>query len=375
MNAIATEGWGRALPRPAAASREWSFGLDAVRAVAVMLVLVAHGSFVFMSFTGPLKPFLLMGYVGVELFFALSGFLLGGALIDSCNGSAPVVRFWQRRWARTLPLYFLFLGVNWLLARQHGEPTPDFFAFVVFLQNFATPHPIWFTEAWSLSIEELFYLVAPLIFWGAASAGVSPGRTIAAWLAGALVLHVAYVVAADPVYWDEGIHKVGIARADAIAWGVAASWWARGRTREERRRAFNIGVAALAIACVAYATADLDRSAFARFVLLPLGSFGAAAMLPAVAAARAPAAFRGGGAVRALARWAYPLYLMQLPALRLMIWTFGWVAQDAGDIVAQLALYAALSVGGAAVLHACIERPVLAWRDRRWPASLRGGHS
>jgi peptidoglycan/LPS O-acetylase OafA/YrhL len=83
-----------------------SFGLDLLRAIAISLVLLAH--FV--------KAFDKLGFWGVELFFALSGFLIGKILWNSFNQnqyySFPlIINFWQRRWWRTIPNYWLFLLV------------------------------------------------------------------------------------------------------------------------------------------------------------------------------------------------------------------------------------------------------------------------
>lgn len=347
-----------------------SFGLDAVRALAVLLVFVAHGGFVFIEHTGPLKATFVMGYLGVEIFFALSGFLLGGALLDSTASAPQVLRFWQRRWARTLPLYYLFLGLNYLIIREHGAQPTDVPVFAAFLQNLVTPHPGWFQESWSLSIEELFYLAAPLVFWGAHACRIPPGRAIAGWLAAALALHFGFVWITDPASWDEGIRKIGVARADAIAWGVAAAWWVRHRTPTppQQRLMFGAGLVAIAVAGWAYVTLDLDRSTFARFFMLPLGTLGAAAVLPWAATWGDAHPHRPmHRSLRATARWAYPLYLIQLPVLRLMIWTCDWAAQGPLEVAAQTLLYLVLSFGGAAFLHAFVERPVLMWRDTVWP--------
>lgn len=90
------------------------FGLDLMRSFAVLLVLIGHSSAHFSPpawfrwFWGP------QGLLGVEVFYVLSGYLIGGILIKlSAAGRlhtmASVWNFWQRRWARTIPLYLGFL--------------------------------------------------------------------------------------------------------------------------------------------------------------------------------------------------------------------------------------------------------------------------
>jgi len=140
------------------------FGLDLLRASAILLVLVAHASFMFLPLTHRLEGWWVLGHLGVELFFVLSGFLIGAILVRQASANRfGVGRFWLRRWLRTLPNYYLFLGINILIARWIDGSWPPAAPYAVFLQNFAWPQPIFFIESWSLAVEEIFYLVAPLL--------------------------------------------------------------------------------------------------------------------------------------------------------------------------------------------------------------------
>src|SRR5450759_5386369 len=99
-------------PRPA----DRVFGLDVLRAAAIMGVVCAHGFVVlYPHLVGVLGIFGHGGFYGVELFFVLSGFLIGQILIregPALGHAANVAVFYVRRWFRTLPLFFLFLGFN-----------------------------------------------------------------------------------------------------------------------------------------------------------------------------------------------------------------------------------------------------------------------
>lgn len=110
---------------------------------------------------------------GVELFFVLSGFLIGSILIKIFQktesfGIKHIGNFWIRRWFRTLPNYYLFLILN-ILVVYFGVIKEDFsqfnWKFFFFLQNFSQPFIGFFWESWSLSIEEWFYLLFPIILW------------------------------------------------------------------------------------------------------------------------------------------------------------------------------------------------------------------
>src|SRR3954451_24714128 len=93
-----------------------NLGLDLVRAAAISLVVVAHfgGTVIFWSGHEMTSALGSTGFFGVELFFALSGFLIGGLLLDIIErdpGLGAWGRFMVRRWLRTLPLYLLWLAV------------------------------------------------------------------------------------------------------------------------------------------------------------------------------------------------------------------------------------------------------------------------
>jgi peptidoglycan/LPS O-acetylase OafA/YrhL len=115
-----------------------NFGLDVLRAAAIMMVLLSH-------MAGALNLF---GIYGVELFFVLSGFLIGDILIQTAarlNRFAfeDLTEFWKRRWFRTLPNYYLFLVlylVEWFARYSADGAAPtDVYLYPFFLQNFAWP--------------------------------------------------------------------------------------------------------------------------------------------------------------------------------------------------------------------------------------------
>jgi peptidoglycan/LPS O-acetylase OafA/YrhL len=144
------------------------FGLDLLRAAAIMMVICAHGFVVlYPHFGEPLGIFGHGGFYGVELFFVLSGFLIGQILIRAGADLARagnVVFFYVRRWFRTLPLFFLFLIVNVVFERMfraHAVGAAEALTHGFFLRNFSAFQMTFFPESWSLAIEEWFYLLFP----------------------------------------------------------------------------------------------------------------------------------------------------------------------------------------------------------------------
>lgn len=138
-------------------------GLDVLRSLAIILVFMSHyswltGQIIF----GPLGQ---MGGMGVDLFFALSGFLIGNQIFSAFTktGKFSIKYFYARRLLRTLPNYFFVLALYFLIPFVREKPlTTPLWQFITFTQNY-NYIPSAFSHAWSLCIEEQFYLVLPLV--------------------------------------------------------------------------------------------------------------------------------------------------------------------------------------------------------------------
>ncbi len=175
------------------------------------------------------------GWTGVNLFFVLSGFLIGGILIDARGSDTYFRTFYIRRFFRIIPIYYLWICLYIALvsaagpaiqARSFsGKALPrgfEVYAHFLFLQN-VIPHNwaatpglwgSWVSHLWSLAVEEQFYLLAPLmIFW------LSP-RQLKIVLAG-IVCCVPFIRVALLFH----VHRIDVVRvmpayADALALGI-----------------------------------------------------------------------------------------------------------------------------------------------------------
>lgn len=136
------------------------------RAIAVLAVVLGHGSEFIDIGVNSWFP-----VDGVDMFFVLSGFLIGRILLkqDKTNDRSfflNTLTFYKRRWFRTLPNYLLFLVINLIMIKigvYDGILNINSLAYFVFLQNFIKPLDLMFWESWSLAVEEWFYLLFPLL--------------------------------------------------------------------------------------------------------------------------------------------------------------------------------------------------------------------
>ncbi len=214
------------------------FGLDLMRALAIIFVVLGHGSMLEKANTN--FPWIQL-INGVELFFVLSGFLIGGILIkllqNNPSSFKTIFDFWIRRWFRTLPNYYLVLLLNVLIV-YFGIIKEDFsqfnWKFFFFLQNFATGFTGFFWESWSLSIEEWFYFLFPLVLASLFFINLKSKLSKRALYLTAVLIFLAipflfrFFIASklevDDFWLGVNIYKVVIYRLDGIAFGLLAAY-------------------------------------------------------------------------------------------------------------------------------------------------------
>ncbi len=189
--------------------------LDGLRAIAVLLVVAWH---YLDTFSSPwLTPFRL-GWTGVDLFFVLSGFLIGGILLDNRSRRSYFKPFYGRRIHRIFPLYYLWVV---LVLALHMPADAPHWSYVVFVQNlFIGTHPtwdsVWIGHTWSLAIEEQFYLLAPLLI------RFVPARALP-WLAAAVLAGAPVCRLLMPARWPLAADLITPGRADTLVFGVVAA--------------------------------------------------------------------------------------------------------------------------------------------------------
>jgi peptidoglycan/LPS O-acetylase OafA/YrhL len=171
------------LPHPARARR--IVELDGVRALAILGVLYWHCfAWLHHSDGGHVVLFLerlgIFSWGGVDLFFVLSGFLIGGILLDNLEAKNLFRVFYIRRVLRIFPLYYGWLfvtilvlylgGARWAVLRDQFSNRLAWWVYFLHLQNFGYAlngkfTSAWLAPTWSLAVEEQFYLILPALLW------------------------------------------------------------------------------------------------------------------------------------------------------------------------------------------------------------------
>jgi len=211
------------------------FGLDILRAAAIIFVLQIHSLEFIRPYTDTHYYWLFI-LDGVDLFFVLSGFLIGGILLRAIDkgglGWTSLTNFWIRRWFRTLPNYFLVLFI--LLAGYYyafGHFPDKTLHYFIFTQNFTDPHPHFFPEAWSLAVEEWFYLLVPFGLFLLLKFGKFKRKIIFSWICFVLIAATLYrlyktsmLPSMEGATYDADIRKEVVTRMDSIMYGFLGAY-------------------------------------------------------------------------------------------------------------------------------------------------------
>ncbi|MGB9107984.1 MAG: acyltransferase [Telluria sp.] len=353
-------------------------GLDTLRALAIVLVLlthyngfVAHGSI--FGFIGD------VGWAGVDLFFVLSGYLIGNQLLAPAARGEPLSlkAFFARRLLRTLPNYYVVLAVYLLLPHGPiaGKTMAPVWRFLTFTQNIGLRYGETFTHSWSLCIEEQFYLVLPLAVLALVGRGRSPRllwcALVAAIGAGMATRGINFMQGQEafsaPAYYST------FARFDELLPGVAIAMLKNfhpalfGRILKHGNAllAAGTGMAAAVLYGVRYDAPSLFLTSTFGFSLVAIGFalLTCAALSPASLLNRV----RVPGAT-GLALWSYAVYLVHKPVFMALRPVLERRAIDPSAPLTIVAVMAAGIVGGW-VLYRLVETPFMRLRARWYPAT------
>jgi peptidoglycan/LPS O-acetylase OafA/YrhL len=344
--------------------------LDGVRGIAIVMVLTFHVTLAFPEHNGWRSVFS-CGWMGVDLFFVLSGFLITGVLLDSLGQPGFFKRFYIRRALRIWPAYLtvvtLLTGVAiatvWLqpddanASRFLGE-APWYWLHSTNLMTARTPSfattPLGTGHLWSLGVEEQFYLLWPIVVFGLAN---TPRRAI-------IVSSILIILAplARLALLRNGVDPLALyvlmpTRADSLAWGCLLAGVIRAH-RPFLRMAWPILAAggAFGIAVLTYRLGE-PYNLSPSFVIAGYSFAGMASAGVVGYAAIAERSRFANSALRVVGKYSYAIYLWHAPVLYALSRISGL------SLTAYAALAVAATIAMARVSWVLIERPALSLRE------------
>ncbi len=346
---------------------------DGLRGVLAMMVLISH-------FFGEVEhaiPGLAMAWIAVRAFFVLSGFLMARIILENLSAPNFALTFYMRRACRTLPVYLVLLVLVFGAVHLfHDTPAIGeeqllpLWSFLTFTQGFVMVSggvfgSEWLTPTWTLTVEEQFYLIAPLVCL------LAPRR----WL-----IHVLLALAAASVLFRVvayGSELVPVSAAlvllpgamHAMFFGMIAALVLDNKRLNWALWDPAMRVAPLILLGLVIGLKLWDGETHRSFEMLgvPLVSVACACYLVALARGAPEAARMTAPTLRFLGRLSYSIYLLHVPVLGLM---HGLVLGARPDIAtpAQLLVTCAavpVALAVAWVVNRTVEQPIIAF-GRRW---------
>jgi peptidoglycan/LPS O-acetylase OafA/YrhL len=215
-------------------AKKRNIGLDIARTIAILLVLFSHTLWISDHYPKLVSAAMqLSGTAGVEVFFIISGFLIGKIVLREIlkeNFSLSDIKYFLfRRWFRTFPNYYLLLFVNVLVWYFiYGELPQKIYRYVFYIQNVTDTSLPFYRVSWSLSVEQFSYIIGPFLLY--ALIRLFPERSRDRFYL-YVTMFIIFTFTMTKVYfyytyelaniteWNESIRKVLIYRLDAVYWG------------------------------------------------------------------------------------------------------------------------------------------------------------
>jgi peptidoglycan/LPS O-acetylase OafA/YrhL len=343
--------------------RKFRPDVEGLRAVAILLVLLSHFNI----------PGFLGGFLGVDVFFVISGFVITGLLMrgQAASGRIQLADFFARRCRRIIPVAAVVIVLTVLLERVMGGralahilvfPAQLMLLFVfnwsptAITQAFLAPTNI--AIFWSLCVEEQFYLVYPLLLIGIALlASRASWRTKANIGIGAVtVASFAWTVAQSSQGWSVYTYVSTFGRVWELGLGCLLAVNLRWFLRLSQRLSAVLGWSGLALIAIAVATLRAEHGAYPSWPAL-LPTLGVALVIVGGSPVPlwGPERFLGLRPMRKIGQWSYGAYLWEIPIIAVIYHVWGGVL--ALPIGARFGFLVA-TLGVAGLSFAYLESPI-----------------
>ncbi len=377
----------KGLLSPTSGEHSRIYGLDIMRASAIMFVLLGHAEY-YIGRCNSNRFFMCYKYLlvdGVSIFFVLSGFLIGGILLKTINKDnfrfRDIGSFWVKRWFRTIPNYMLILLLNIILYIGALKIDPAYYQrlylYPFFLQSFNWTHPIFFGEAWSLCIEEWFYLLIPFGLFSLVSIAPQYRKQI-------IFLFIFYVIILityariyrlnghvyNLQWYDDNIRKPVVMRLDSLMYGVLGaflSFYYNNLFYKYRKSLFFVGLAIVYIPVLLRLHIENYRLVYDLYYSLE--SIGFLLLLPLLSSVKI-----GKGwvfnTITFISIISYSLYLTHYSLLMygILPFVFKWIGLDYShsllNAIIALGIYLTSAITISYFLYTYYEKPFMLLREK-----------
>lgn len=364
-------------------------GLDTLRALAIIFV-VLHHYVLFVSGTDTFGWVGAIGWVGVDLFFALSGYLIGNQIFGALRSREQfsLSRFYARRLLRTLPNFYVVLALYflWPWFRQDAPLLP-LWKYLSFTQNINLQPGTAFSHAWSLCIEEQFYMLLPAL-----ALGIAAMRRSLNWAWGAIGLAFVAGMMIRYLVWDtlvadsrqpgtsyfKYIYYSTFCRFDELVAGVALALLKNYHPRQWRSLTGHGNAmlsAGLALAGVTFWLFLQDRQALPITVIgFPMLALSFSMLIVAALSRESMLRTARVPGAASLALWSYAIYVGHKQLCILAKEPLAAVGYGPDSAVAIAAMMV-LSVFAGWLLYRCVETPFMALRAKYVPTNFKPAKS
>jgi peptidoglycan/LPS O-acetylase OafA/YrhL len=359
------------------------FGLDFLRALSISLLLFSHSSWIYNSsgILGKIQD--ASGFLGVELFIVLSGFLIGGMLYKQFLHENYTIKdaglFVTRRLMRVLPSYYLVILIITIIYLLFGFSVSEVWKYPLMIQNFSSPIPAFFPESWSLPVKEMGYIFVVILLLVVSKTFIKTSKqvlfltVVMGLIAFTFLLKLYYDIHSANLQlriWSFTVRSVVIYRIDSVLIGVLFGYFYHNYKEfimSKRKLFLAVGLLlflVLFLCIVVFKLRLTNASWFWNILCLPLVSSAICLFIPFLLNWKSPSQTIGNG-ITFICNIAYSIYLLHYSVVLFLLKYF----IDTKDFsLWQLNLFAILylsiTVGLSYLFYTYFEKPINQFRAK-----------
>jgi len=359
------------------------FGLDFLRALSISLLLFSHSSWIYNSsgILGKMQD--ASGFLGVELFIVLSGFLIGGMLYKQFLHENYTLKdaglFVTRRLMRVLPSYYLVILIITIIYLLFGFSVSEVWKYPLMIQNFSSPIPAFFPESWSLPVKEMGYIFVVILLLVVSKTFIKASKqvlflmVVIGLIAFTFLLKLYYDIHSANLQlriWSFTVRSVVIYRIDSVLIGVLFGYFYHNYKEfimSKRKLFLAVGILlflVLFLCIVVFKLRLTNASWFWNILCLPLVSTAICLFIPFLLNLKSPSQTIGNG-ITFICNIAYSIYLLHYSVVLFLLKYF-IDTKDFGLWQLNLfaILYVSITVGLSYLFYTYFEKPINQFRAK-----------